>query len=150
MAEKMKIKPPYIALFYLLIAIVLDIFLSSAKLILFPYNFIGTVLIIIGVWIIIVATSLFKKNGTPKSPFKEPKVFVASGPYKFTRNPMYLGVTTVSLGIATLFGNLIVFLAPIAFFLTINFTRIPKEEKIMEKLFGQNYVDYKNKVRRWL
>ena len=138
------------ALFYLLIAIGLDIFLSSVKLILFPYNLIGIFLIVIGVWIIFIATSLFKKKGTPKSPFKEPKVFVASGPYKFTRNPMYLGVTTVSLGIATLFGNLIIFLAPLAFFLTINFTRIPKEEKLMEKLFGQDYMDYKKKVRRWL
>jgi len=150
MADKMKIKPPFIALFYLLIAIVLDIFLSSPKLILFPYNLLGIFLIIIGVWTIFIATSLFKKKGTPKNPFKEPKVFVASGPFKFTRNPMYLGVTTVSLGIATLFGNLIIFLAPIAFFLTINFTFIPKEEKILEKLFGQNYVDYKKKVRRWL
>ena len=97
----MKIKPPFIALFYLLIAIVLDIFLSSVKLIIFPYNLIGIFLIIIGVRIIFIATSLFKKKGTPKNPFQEPKVFVASGPYKFTRNPMYLGVTTVSLGIAT-------------------------------------------------
>jgi len=150
MAEKMKIRPPFIALFYLLVAIGLDYFLSTKKIILAPYNLIGILIIIGGIILMITAVLLFKKEGTPKNPFKKPTVMITSGPYKFTRNPMYVGVTMVSLGIAVYFGTVIMFLAPLAFFLTINFTFIPREEKILETLFGQKYLDYEKKVRRWL
>jgi len=117
MVEKMKIRPPIIAIFYLLVAIGLDYFLSTKKIILAPYNLIGILIVIGGISIIVSAALLFKKEGTPKNPFEKPTAMVNSGPYKFTRNPMYVGVTIVSLGIATLFGNLIIFLAPVAFFL---------------------------------
>ena len=103
-----------------------------------------------GITLIVLSTNLFKKSGTPKSPFKKPKAIVTSGPYRFTRNPMYLGVTTTSLGIATLFGTLIVFLAPLFFFLTINATFIPREEKLLRQIFGKEYLAYKKKVRRWI
>jgi len=150
MVEKMKIRPPFIALFYLLVAIGLDYFLSTKKLFLAPYNLIGILIIIGGIILMVNAVLLFKKEGTPKSPFKKPTLMVTSGPYKFTRNPMYVGITIISLGIAVYLGTIIMFLAPLAFFLTINFIFIPREEKILENLFGQKYLDYKKKVRRWL
>ena len=150
MVEKMKIKPPFIALFYLLFFIVLDYFLNTKKLILFPYNLSGIVFVAGGISLIIYATKLFKKIGTPKNPFKKPTKFVASGPYKFTRNPMYLGVTLVSLGIATFFGSVLVYLSPLLFFLIINATFIRREEKLLEQIFGKEYLDYKKQVRRWL
>ena len=150
MVNKMKIRPPFIAIYYLLIAIGLNYLIPTKKLIFVPYNLFGILIIIGGISLIVFCTLLFKKKGTPKSPFKKPTLMITSGPYKFTRNPMYVGVTSVSLGIAILFGTLIMFLAPLAFFLTINFTFISKEEKLLENLFGQNYIDYKKKVRRWL
>jgi len=150
MVDKMKIKPPFIAISYLLIAFGLDLLFPTQKIIIFPNNLIGVLIIVGGISLIVSAAILFKKEGTPKNPFKKPTVMISSGPYKFTRNPMYVGVTLVSLGISVLIGTYIMFLAPLAFFLTINFTFIPREEKIMENLFGQKYLDYKKKVRRWL
>ena len=130
MVEKMKIRPPFIAIYYLIIAIGLNYFIPSKKLILAPYNLIGILIIIGGITLMVTAVLLFKKEGTPKNPFEKPKAIVTSGPYRFTRNPMYVGVTMVSLGIAVYLGTIIMFLAPLAFFLTINSTFIPREEKI--------------------
>jgi len=72
------------------------------------------------------------------------------GPFKFSRNPMYIGLVNVSLGVSLLFGTVIFLLAPILLFLTLNFYNIPYEEKKMEKIFGKEYLEYKKKVRRWL
>ena len=146
----MKIRPPFIALFYLLVFIVLDYFLATKKIIFYPYNLLGVLIMIGSITLIVLSISLFKKSDTPKSPFKKPKAMVTSGPFSFTRNPMYLGVTTTSLGIAIIFGTVMMLLAPLFFFLTINATFIPREEKILEKIFGQEYLDYKKKVRRWI
>ncbi len=54
------------------------------------------------------------------------------------------------LEVAILVGAIPVFLAPLAFFLTINAVFIPREEERLECIFGQEYLKYKNRVRRWL
>ncbi len=96
------------------------------------------------------AVQLFKKKETSHDPAETPTTLVTSGPYRFTRNPMYLGMTSILLGIAIFIGTISLFLAPLAFCITINATFIPKEEKILENIFGSEYLDYKNKVRRWV
>ena len=83
-------------------------------------------------------------------PGEKPKFIVMEGPYKFTRNPMYLGVSTALLGAAVYFGNLLSFLSPIIFFLAMNYYYVPFEEKLMENLFGKKYMNYRKKVRRWV
>lgn len=75
---------------------------------------------------------------------------IAEGTYKFTRNPMYLGVTMALLGSSIYFGNFLSFLSPLIFFTAMNFIYIPFEEQLMEKVFGKNYAEYKEKVRRWI
>jgi len=75
---------------------------------------------------------------------------VAEGTYKFTRNPMYLGVTIALLGAAIFFGNALSFLSPLIFFLIMNYYFVPREEKLMENIFGKKYLEYKKQVRRWL
>ena len=143
----MRIRPPFIALGFLLIALILH-FIFPIRLIYFPYNLIGIVFLG-GIFLIKRAQVFFKKKGTPKHPFQKPKALVTDGPFKFTRNPMYLGLSLISLGIAFLSGSFYLFFVPIAFFLTINFAFIPREEKILEELFGEEFLDYKKQVRRW-
>lgn len=96
------------------------------------------------------AVQLFKKKETTHDPTETPTALVTTGPYLFTRNPMYLGMTSILLGIALFIGTIPLFLAPIAFVITINATFIPREEKILENFFGREYLEFKNKVRRWL
>jgi len=63
---------------------------------------------------------------------------------------MYLALTIILLGISFLNGSWLVLLAPVFFFITIRIFFIPMEESKMEKLFGKKYLQYKNKVRRWI
>jgi len=97
------------------------------------------------------AAVVFRRAGTefqPTSPTN--KALVVSGPYGFTRNPMYLGLTIVSLGIAFWVGAWPMFLAPVAVFATANWVHIPFEEAKMRRQFGASFDDYTRRVRRWV
>ncbi|WP_275557288.1 isoprenylcysteine carboxylmethyltransferase family protein [Pseudoalteromonas sp. J010] len=83
--------------------------------------------------------------------FDEPTVLVASGIYKYTRNPMYLGFTIAIFGFAILLGgSLSSLLLTAAFFLITDRWYIPYEERMMHAKFGREYEAYCRKVRRWI
>ena len=63
---------------------------------------------------------------------------------------MYLGVVTALLGMAIFFESIAMLLAPAVFFAVIDRMVIPREEETLQRLFGNDYVDYKNRVRRWI
>jgi len=148
--EKKKIMPP--TYFYLgIVLIVLAHFIFPIlKIIHYPYNLLGILLIVFGVALNTSAWMLFVKNKTTQNPFKNPNQFIIKGIYKVTRNPMYLGMFLILLGISVLLGSLIILIFPVIFFVMINQLFIPVEEKNMEKTFGKEYIRYKNKVRRWI
>ena len=144
-----KILPPHVAILSLT-AIILLHYLFPTPLIPKPFNYFGILFFAVGLLILFWSFGLFKKKDTPILPGQKPTALVIEGPYRFTRNPMYLGVTTALLGIAVYLGDYFAFLAPIVFFMFVSIKFIPREEKLMEKLFGKKYLDYKKKVRRWL
>ena len=144
-----KILPPHVAIGSLAIVILLH-YLFPTPLISKPYNYFGIILVAAGLLILFWSFGLFRKKDTPILPGKKPSALVIEGPYKFTRNPMYLGVTTALLGIAIYLGDLLAFLAPVIFFVFVSLRFIPREERLMEKLFGKKYLGYKKKVRRWI
>jgi len=144
------LRPPFIALFLIIISIVLHYNFPILKLINFPYNLFGISGIVIGLWLAFWGRMTFEKNGTPVIPGEKPKVVVSTGPFNFTRNPMYLGFLISLLGLSVILGSLVSFIAPIGFFLIINLFMIPFEEILMEKTLGKKYNVYKSKVRRWI
>ncbi|MEO8739897.1 MAG: isoprenylcysteine carboxylmethyltransferase family protein [Casimicrobiaceae bacterium] len=75
---------------------------------------------------------------------------VTSGVYRFTRNPMYLGLSIVLLAWAIFLSSAWTLLGPIAFVLYISRFQIAPEERALSKLFGSAFADYQSKVRRWL
>lgn len=75
---------------------------------------------------------------------------VTTGPFRFTRNPMYLGAVLAMGGLSFLLGTYIAPIAAILFFLFLNFISIPYEEEKMERQFGDAFRDYKKRVRRWV
>jgi protein-S-isoprenylcysteine O-methyltransferase Ste14 len=112
---------------------------------------IGIILFGFGLSGVLWAGSIFHRRGTeivPASPMN--KLLLVEGPFKITRNPMYLGMTLAQLGIAFFVGTLPMFFVPIAFFCLINFVFIPFEEQKMLRQFGDQFADYKRRVRRWL
>jgi protein-S-isoprenylcysteine O-methyltransferase Ste14 len=94
--------------------------------------------------------SAFRKAGTPVRPGDEPTKLVTSGPYRISRNPMYLGLELVLLGVFFLTKSPFFLIPPIVFFLLINFLQIPFEENLMTERFGQAYAEYCQRVRRWV
>ena len=146
----MMIKPPHIAITLLFLSWLASYMLPQLDVIDKPYNNIGIIILVMGLSLTFYSFYLFKKNKTPILPGKKPTFVVIEGPYNFTRNPMYLGVSTALLGAAIYFGNLLSFLAPIIFFMVMNYYYVPFEEKLLENLFGKKYFSYKKQVRRWL
>lgn len=100
----------------------------------------------LGVWPI----RLFKRTGQDVKPWTETPEIVVQGPYKFTRNPMYLMMILVCLGFAILLSEIwIVILTPVCAWL-IYMIAIRHEEDYLAKKFGDSYHEYKNSVRRWI
>lgn len=115
----------------------------------FPYNLTGLLIIIAGFYPLGTAYKLFSKYRTPVT-FDQSTNLVTEGIYRNTRNPMYLGMVALLLGLSVCFGNTIGLVIPVLFFLIINSVFIPFEEKKMESGFGEKYLDYKKKVNRWI
>jgi len=143
-------RPPLIAGAYLLAALALNYVVPTATIVTAPYNALGAVIVAAGLALVIWAVRLFRRAGTTHLPWGTPTALVADGPYRFTRNPMYLGMLLVLLGIAFFLGTLPMFLAPLAFYLTIDATAIPREEAMLTRSLGEAYVAYTRRVRRWL
>ena len=146
----MRIVPPIIAGVYLLAALGLHYLFPTAKLINSPYHFIGIIFVVVSILIGAWAVIAFKKKGTTHKIDEKPSALVTNGPYGFSRNPMYVSMAILLLGIAIYVGTTPLFLSPAAFVLTINTVYIPREEMILENIFGQEYLKYKKNVRRWL
>jgi len=143
-------RPPIIALVLLVISIILHYNFPFRRIIYYPSNLWGITGIILGIWITSMGLRSFRKEKNPHMPGVKPRKLVTSGPYRYTRNPMYLGLLIILLGIAILFGSVGAMLSPIAFFIIFNFIFIPIEEKLVESAFGEEYLDYKKRVRRWI
>lgn len=150
MEQKRKILPPVYLLLMLILMTGLHFLLPMAHIIPEPYSYAGAVLVVLGIAIAAVAAGSFHKAGTPVIPFEPSTALVTGGVYRYTRNPMYLGMVLLLIGAAILFGSLGAWI-PIPFFIWIiqaNFIR--GEERFLEAIFGEQYREYKRKVRRWL
>jgi len=144
-----KIHPPLLAVALILITLILHFVLPEDRLVGW-HHVIGLLLVALGAGLSSFAAAIFQARDTTKNPYGDPATFVVQAPYTWTRNPMYLGTTTALLGLATFFSSIVMLLAPIAFFIVIDRMVIPREEETMDRLFSQQYVDYKNRVRRWV
>ena len=134
----------------LLGSITLHFILPTTRVIPSPYYFLGSVFIIFGIVFNYWADAQFKKKQTTIQPHEMPNVLVTSGIFRISRNPIYLGMASILLGIAIFWGTLIVFIFPLTFIIYIERFIIPIEEKNLEQKFGKKYLRYKQKVRRWI
>ncbi len=147
---KQKIMPPAYFFILLLSYIALYFMFPVKQIIPEPYSYVGFVLIVFGITINIWADILFKKNQTTVKPHEMPSSFMISGPFHISRHPMYLGMASILFGIAIWLNSVISFVVPILFMTIIDRSFIPVEEKNLEKRFGNRYIDYKKRVRRWI
>jgi protein-S-isoprenylcysteine O-methyltransferase Ste14 len=147
---KRYIHPPVWVLILIGAAYALHRFAPVARVVPEPFNWAGFVLVVGGLALGGSAARLFVRKKTGLKPFSPSTAFVVEGPYHFTRNPMYLGMTVMLLGVAIVLGTLTPLVAPIAFVAIITWRFIIPEEAHMERTFGASYVEFKGRVRRWL
>jgi protein-S-isoprenylcysteine O-methyltransferase Ste14 len=109
-------------------------------------------LVAIGQSISISGMVSFRRAKTTMNPIKPSAAssLVTNGVYRFTRNPMYLGLSITLMGWAVFLSNLLALVAVPLFVLYISRFQINPEERVLSSLFGAEYAAYKEKVRRWL
>ena len=95
---------------------------------------------------------LFAKNKTTISQFtqSETTALVTSGMYRYSRNPMYLGLVLLTIAATIFFGTWLGIVIVVAFIFLLNLLQIIPEEEALLDIFGEEYVEYKKKVRRWI
>ncbi|MFN4010705.1 MAG: methyltransferase family protein [Pannonibacter sp.] len=105
-----------------------------------------------GLGIDLVSVARFFRQRTTINPLRPEAAshLVISGLYRYTRNPMYLGMLVVLCGWAVWLGHLIAFAGPVLFAIVLTRLQILAEEAALEARFGQEYRDYKARVRRWI
>ena len=145
-----KIPPPLIVLI-----LVISIFFSSKKidLIHIPFQLpISIFILSVGILIFINPVMQFIKSKTTINPIKleETNKLVTSGIFKYSRNPMYLGMLMIIISTSIFYLNIYSILTPFLFVLWINKFQIKREEVFLTKKFGKEYLSYKNKTRKWL
>ena len=110
----------------------------------------GGILFLISGLFALTAFWVLLKNKTPFDPSKPAIVIVQDGPFRISRNPMYLSLLILLLGIAVLTGSLWMFLAVPLLFFILDIGAVKPEEKYLEQKFGEEYHAYRSAVRRWL
>lgn len=143
-------KPPVYVVAALVAMAAAHACMPIARIFLFPWNLVGIVPLLVGAALILHAFLLFVRNRTTSNPNGVPAALVTSGPFRVTRNPMYVGILLMLSGIACLFGTVGPWLVVPVLGVVFDVIFIRLEEKQMDILFGAAYRRYKAKVRRWI
>jgi protein-S-isoprenylcysteine O-methyltransferase Ste14 len=96
------------------------------------------------------ARAVMTRAGTNVRPDRPALAIVRDGPYRYTRNPMYLSLCTLQVGIGFLVGGWMIIACVVPLALVLHFGVILREERYLERKFGAIYVEYRNGVRRWI
>ena len=144
------VRPPLVYLISLVIGVLIQLaaplpFLSrtlAAPL--------GASLVVVAVALFSYSVAKFRAAGTPVPARKPTTVIVRTGPYRFSRNPIYLAFSLLQLGIAMWVNSLWLLATLVGAVAVIHSVVIPREEQYLERKFGTQYLDYKASVRRWL
>ena len=141
-AKKRRSIPPLGQISPLILLWIILHFVFPIQMILgFPLTLIGLAPVIVGLFINVQATiTLNRAHGS----------LVTEGAFRHSRNPIYLGGIVFFFGLAILLGSLVSFIFPTIFFLLLQFVFIPQEEKELKTLFGEEYLDYLKRVRKWI
>jgi protein-S-isoprenylcysteine O-methyltransferase Ste14 len=143
-----KIHPPILLLLHLAAVMVLaKIYRLSLE---FIPAWVGYPVVLIGLVLAFSAMRQFDKAGTTVDPHGSVSALVTDGSYRFSRNPIYIGLVAIMIGIPLIFGSLWGLILTPLFILLLNHFVIQHEEAYLERKFGDNYISFKSRVKRWL
>jgi protein-S-isoprenylcysteine O-methyltransferase Ste14 len=146
----LKIIPPILVGILMLVMIPTTILCPGQPMFPSPYQWSGLAVVVLGVFFLLSGHRTFMERGSEIHTFKIPRNLVTSGVFQVSRNPMYLGFLLILLGVAVCTNEALNLFYAFAFFLVANYWYIPTEERNAQKVFGELYEVYQNRVRRWL
>jgi protein-S-isoprenylcysteine O-methyltransferase Ste14 len=139
---------------YLLLAMLLIItlhFIIPIRTVVPPgWNLLGIAPLLFGIWINLAADQALRRAKTTVKPFEPNTALIQDGVFHLTRNPMYLGFVAILLGLSILLRSLSPYLVLIAFAVWLDFAFIRAEERKLEASFGEAWIHYSLRVRRWI
>ena len=144
------IRPPLVYL----VSLIAGALLQLAK----PFSFLppmlavplGASLVALAIALFVYSVAKFRAAGTPVPARKPTTAIVRTGPYRFSRNPIYLAFSLLQLGIAIWMNSLWLLATLVGAVALIHYVVIAREERYLERRFGAEYLNYKASVRRWL
>ena len=144
--------PPFVFLGGVILGIVIDRFVMTVP---FPFAraaslAIGAILMAIGAALPVSARMHFKRTGQSVRPWDPTPELIFEGPYRFTRNPMYVGLTLFEIGFALVLNNVWVAALAAPALAAVHFTAVLPEERYLSGKFGDSYRNYLGRVRRYL
>jgi protein-S-isoprenylcysteine O-methyltransferase Ste14 len=143
------LRPPIVLLAAIALGVVLNL--------IWPFRFIPSALVLAGPVVVFAAVLLFllslrefRSHGTSVRGTERTTMVVRTGPYRFSRNPIYLAFVLFILGLSLWLNDLWLLVALVVFAAFISIMIIPREERFLERNFQPQYSEYKAAVRRWL
>ena len=147
---KKRVLPPTYLFTFIILMVLLHFLLPVKEVIPGAWKFLGGVPLLLGTIFNLMADKAFKNNHTTVKPFEVSTTLITTGVFRFTRNPMYLGMVLILAGIATLIGTLSPYAVIPVFIVVIDMVFIKPEERMLAETFGEVWTEYQLKVRRWL
>ena len=135
---------------FIVLMVAIYLLLPATRVLSFPVNLAGIPVFIAGAWLAISARRQFVARQTPVPFSTTTNMLHKNGPYRYSRNPMYLGIAIGLLGVALLCDSYINFLFPLLFVVVIDRFFVTREEQALLHQFGDEYREYQGSVRRWL
>jgi protein-S-isoprenylcysteine O-methyltransferase Ste14 len=144
------VRPPLVYLTSLVLGAVIQL---ATPLPLLPATLavsVGPPLVVVAIALFLYSAATFRTAGTPVPARKPTTVIVRTGPYRLSRNPIYLAFSLLQLGIAIWVNSVWLLTTLVGAVALMHCVVIPREEQYLERKFGAQYMDYKASVRRWL
>ena len=143
-------RPPRIAFLLLALAAVIHVSFPLQLSLLLSSGYLAGTMVSAGFVVMMLAWWQFKERKIAICPTEPTLGLITDGAYRFTRNPMYLGMVLMLIGVAFLFGTLPFYVAAAVYFLLIDRWFCRYEEEKLLATFGEAYERYKSRVRRWI
>jgi protein-S-isoprenylcysteine O-methyltransferase Ste14 len=146
----MLLPPPLLLLALIILGSAAQLWLAGGFAIRPAWSALGGALVVLSLAAIGSCLRRFRAAGTPFRPVSPATAVVQSGLYRISRNPMYVGMAGILLGLGLLFSSYVLALAVLPFVIVVHFGVVLPEERYLEQLHGDAYRKYKRSVRRWL
>ncbi|MEA3221997.1 MAG: isoprenylcysteine carboxylmethyltransferase family protein [Thermodesulfobacteriota bacterium] len=149
MSDKRVLPPTYLFL-AIVVMVMLHFLFPAVEVICFPWKILGAIPLVFGIVINTIASNAFDGIETTVKPFEESTALIMTGVFRISRHPMYLGMVFILIGIAILMGSLTPYTVIPVFAIVMDMVFIRVEEGRLEEKFGGSWLEYKDKVRRWI